>query len=61
MENREKQAIEEFIKRYQELCKETGLQIVFSPQWVQSKDTGDFRLMIISSVEPLPKVNDSLQ
>ena len=46
---------QEFADRYQELCKETGFQIVFAPQWAQSKDTGDYRLVIVSSVAPLPK------
>ena len=46
---------EKFAKKYQELCKEFGMQIVFAPQWAQSKDTGDYRLVIVSSVAPLPK------
>ena len=45
----------EFVERYQALCKETGFQIVFAPQWAQSKDTGDYRLVIVSSVAPMPK------
>lgn len=50
-----KHTAEEFAKRYQELCKECGFQIVFAPQWVQSKDTGDYRLVIATGVEPMPK------
>lgn len=50
-----KATAEEFVKRYQELCEETGFQIAFAPQWAQSKDTGDYRLVITSSVVPLPK------
>lgn len=46
---------EEFARRYQELCKETGFQIVYTPQWAQSKDTGDYRLVILSSVVPVSK------
>ena len=46
---------EEFAQRYQELCKETGFQIVYEPRWTQSKDTGDYRLVIVSGVLPLPK------
>lgn len=45
----------EFAQRYQELCQETGFQIVFTPQWAQSKDTGDYRLVIMSSVVEVPK------
>ena len=48
---------EEFIKRYQDLCKETGLQIVFEPRWVLSKDNGDYRLVILSQVAPTPNDN----
>lgn len=51
----EKTAVEEFVKRYEALCKEMGLQIVFQPQWAQSKDTGDYRLVILTSVQPIPK------
>lgn len=50
-----KQTEQEFIERYQALCKETGFQIVFAPQWRQSQDTGDYRLVIVSSVAPIPK------
>lgn len=46
---------EEFIQKYQALCNETGFQIVFSPQWRQSQDTGDYRLVIVSGVAPMPK------
>ena len=45
----------EFVERYQELCKETGFQIVFEPRWRQSQDTGDYRLGIVSGVAPMPK------
>ena len=50
-----KYTAEEFVEEYQALCKETGFQIVFAPQWAQSKDTGDYRLVIVSSVAPMPK------
>ena len=35
-----------FAERYQELVKEQGFQIAAVPQWVQSKDTGDYRLAV---------------
>jgi hypothetical protein len=46
---------ESFAERYQALCKETGYQIVFEPRWVQSKDQGDYRLVIVASIAPMPK------
>jgi len=46
---------ESFAERYQALCKETGFEIVFAPQWVQSKDQGDYRLVIASGIAPIPK------
>jgi hypothetical protein len=46
---------QEFVDRYRALCEETGFQIVFAPQWVQSKDQGDYRLVIVSGVAPVPK------
>ena len=50
-----KYTAEEFVEEYQALCKETGFQIVFEPRWRQSQDTGDYRLVIVSSVAPIPK------
>ena len=41
-----------FAERYQALCKKQGFQIVFEPRWAQSKDTGDYRLVIVASVQP---------
>jgi hypothetical protein len=46
---------EEFVKEYNELCERSGFQIVFEPRWAQSKDNGDYRLVIVSSVVSLPK------
>ena len=45
---------QEFASKYNELCKEFGLQIVFEPRWVQSKDTGDYRLQIVSAIAQIP-------
>jgi hypothetical protein len=49
---------EEFVKRYNDLCKETGFQIGYEPKWVQSKDTGDYRLIIASGVVLIPVENN---
>jgi len=46
---------ESFAERYQALCKETGFQIVFEPRWAQSKDQGDYRLVIVASIALMPK------
>lgn len=46
---------EAFAERYQALCKETGFQIVFEPRWAQSKDQGDYRLVIVASIALMPK------
>jgi hypothetical protein len=46
-----------FAQKYAELCKEQGFQIVFEPRWAQSKDTGDYRLVIVASVQEY-KPND---
>ncbi len=46
---------EEFVRRYEALCKETGFQIAFDPRWAMSKDTGDYRLVIVTSVQPIAK------
>ncbi len=52
-----KATADDFAKRYQALCQETGFQIVFEPRWAQSKDTGDYRLIIVASVQPLKAGN----
>lgn len=46
-----------FAQKYAELCKEQGFQIAFEPRWAQSKDTGDYRLVIIASVIPFKEEN----
>lgn len=46
---------EEFVKEYQELIQKTGFQIAYEPRWAQSKDTGDYRLVIVTSVVPVSK------
>ena len=46
---------EEFAKEYADLCRRLGFQIAYTPQWAQSKDTGDYRLVIVASVVATPK------
>jgi hypothetical protein len=55
LKNTGSSTVEEFMELYRKLCQDTGFQIAFEPRWAQSKDTGDYRLVIISSVVPLPK------
>lgn len=50
---------EEFTKRYNALCKETGFQIAFEPRWQQSRDIGDYRLVIVSGIVPFVENNNS--
>ena len=47
-----------FAQKYQKFCKEEGFQIVPVPLWVQSKDTGDWRMMIQLQPMPLQEDND---
>jgi hypothetical protein len=44
-----------FAERYQKLCEDTGFQIMFRPEWKQSVDAGDFRLIITAVIMPMPK------
>lgn len=46
---------DEFAERYRKLVEETGFQIVFEPRWARSMDTGDYRLIIVSSVAQVTK------
>lgn len=54
-----KYTAEEFLEEYKELCKRTGFNIVFEPRWSQSKDTGDYRLVIASGVVLMPTENNN--
>lgn len=48
-----KYTVEEFTKKYNDLCKETGFQIAFEPRWRQSQEPPyDYRLVIVSGVVP---------
>lgn len=45
---------EEFAKRYQDLCKEMGYQIVITPVWIK-RDDGTYSMQNQVSVGELPK------
>lgn len=46
---------QDFAELYQVLSGGAKYQIVYFPQWAQSKDTGDYRLVIVSQVAELPE------
>lgn len=50
-----KYTAQQFVEKYNDLCKETGFQIAAEPRWIQSKDAGDYRLVIVHSVVQNPK------
>lgn len=50
---------EKFVEAYSNLVKQYGFQIAYEPKWAQSKDTGDYRLIISTLVIPVPK-NDNV-
>ena len=52
---KEEKSLEEFSKKYEELCKEYSVQIIGVPQWVQSKDMGDYRLAVVLQVAKVEK------
>jgi flagellar capping protein FliD len=54
-EKSENQKVQDFVTAYNQLCKKHNLQIVTTPAWRISQDTGDWRLVIQSSVGKLPK------
>lgn len=45
----------EFLDKYNALCKEHGLTLVFVPEWRRSVDNGDYRLVILTYVSEMPK------
>lgn len=51
----EQELMQEFVKKYEALCEEYKFQIVVTPAWRISQDTGDWRLVLQSSIGRLPK------
>lgn len=49
---------QEFIKKYEALCEETGFQIIVTPAWKISQDTGTWSTVLQSSIGEIPKKND---
>ncbi len=54
-EKTEQQKADEFVEAYKKLCEEHGFTINVTPTWKQSMDTGDFRLVLQTSVQKLSK------
>ena len=52
---KEQQLAEEFIAAYKKLCEEHGFTINVTPTWKQSLDTGDWRLVLQTSVQKLQR------
>jgi hypothetical protein len=46
----QRELMQEFIKKYQLLCKEYGLQIVVTPAFKAMKDTGTFNVVLQTSI-----------
>lgn len=46
---------QEFTNEYKALCEKTGFQIAFEPRWAQSRDNGDYRLVIVTFVVQMPE------
>lgn len=44
-----------FVKEYQDLCNKHGFQIVVTPVWKMSQDTGTWSTVLQTSIGKLPK------
>ena len=51
----EQQLAQEYLNEYQELCKKHGLQIIVTPAYKVSQDTGTWSTVLQVSVGKLPK------
>jgi len=51
----DEQRAKNFVAAYEKICEEHQLRIVTTPAWRVSQDTGDWRLVLQSSVGKLPK------
>lgn len=46
---------QDFVKEYEALCKKHGFQIVVTPAWKVSQDTGTWSTVLQPSIGKLPK------
>lgn len=46
----EQELAQEFVKRYEQLCDEFGFQIVVTPAWKISQDTGTWSTILQTSI-----------
>jgi hypothetical protein len=51
----EQQLKQEFIEAYKKLCDDHGFMISVMPVWKQSMDVGDWRMVLQTNVQRLPK------
>ena len=49
---------EDFVRKYEELCKELGFRVVVSPSWV-ARDDGTFSMQLQYTVGALPKIENT--
>lgn len=57
-QNKEQESAQLFIKEYEELCKKHGYQIIVTPAWRVSQDTGDWRLVLQTQIGKLPDLTN---
>jgi len=50
----EQELAQEFLKKYYALCEEYGLQILVTPAWKVSQDTGTWSTVLQTSIGKLP-------
>jgi len=50
----EQEKMQDFVKEYQEVCEKHGFQIVVTPAWKVSQDTGTWSTVLQTSIGKLP-------
>lgn len=52
--NSKQELAQDFVKKYQALCQESGFQIIVTPAWKVSQDTGTWSMVLQTSVGEMP-------
>jgi hypothetical protein len=55
VEKSESEKTQDFVKEYQALCEKHGYQLVVTPVWKVSQDTGTWSTVLQPSIGKLPK------
>jgi thiamine monophosphate synthase len=53
-QKKDQDLMQAFVDEYNELCKKHGYQIIVTPAWRMSQDTGDWRMVLQTQIGKMP-------